>query len=267
MHGAENDLPMLYFFYREIFHSRQMLTCTFHESLCGIQFENEIFKADRSVKYGYSELIGKVAACCMRDKTRFGEYLNLTDSLGFRPAIYSANSKWVHDVVHESMFSDMLIIAQGLYFQLLRTQAEKLGEMCHQVLAPVIITPRSHSEIENVIMVYDGSLSSIRAIKTFSRLFPGVSHQKQVYILNTSSGRYHQYLDDEEALMKYARYHLPGVAFMRMEQAGLLGLLDFAVKIKNHILVQGFDKAKNSPSPDSLYRFAEDLDSALFISH
>lgn len=86
----------------------------------------------------------------------------------------------VHEIISESRFADLLVIAPDTSF-------EKHGEaiptrFVKDVLTysecPVIVAPKDFNAIDEIVFTYDGSASSVFAIKQFTYLFPGLEEKK-----------------------------------------------------------------------------------------
>ena len=86
----------------------------------------------------------------------------------------------VYEIIGESRFADLLIVSA-------ETSFEKHGEtmptrFVKDVLTyaecPVIVAPRDFNAIDEIVFTYDGSASSVFAIKQFTYLFPGLDDKK-----------------------------------------------------------------------------------------
>ncbi len=80
----------------------------------------------------------------------------------------------INELLHETMFSDLLIINSGESF----THHEEkyptrfIRDVLSNTQCPVLLTPPVYKEIEMLIFLYDGQPASIYAMKSFSYLFP-----------------------------------------------------------------------------------------------
>ena len=80
----------------------------------------------------------------------------------------------IPELKKESRYADLLIISSELFYE----QAgniepnEYLEEVLHEVECPVMIVPEKFEFPKSTILAYDGSESSVFAIKQFASLFP-----------------------------------------------------------------------------------------------
>lgn len=95
----------------------------------------------------------------------------------------------VYDIIAESRFADLLIIDAGISFEkyeeLMPTGFVK--DVLYYAECPVIVSPENFSSIDEIIFTYDGSASSVFAIKQFTYLFPGLD-EKTATVLHVSGG-------------------------------------------------------------------------------
>lgn len=75
----------------------------------------------------------------------------------------------------ESRYSDLLIIGSQLFYNYNTDKNETeqyLTKLLHHSECPVLIVPEKYEFPKNIILAYDGSSSSVYAIKQFAYLFP-----------------------------------------------------------------------------------------------
>lgn len=99
---------------------------------------------------------------------------------GVTSDVYSEKGTPLEKVLYESRFADMIILTPDLF---LTSQNETIPTtFVKQVLSkaecPTIIAPGYFKEIEEVIFCFDGSDSSLFAIKEFTHLFPHFKSRK-----------------------------------------------------------------------------------------
>lgn len=80
----------------------------------------------------------------------------------------------VEELLQESLFADLIIMDARLAFS--RMSEDELSaqfiELLTEVQCPVLVVPSKFEKIDNAILTYDGSPTSIYAIKMFSYIFP-----------------------------------------------------------------------------------------------
>lgn len=84
----------------------------------------------------------------------------------------------------ETTFADLLILGSETFFKNLGNDEpnEYLEDALHQAECPVIIVPEKFKFPQTNILAYDGSNSSVYAIKQFAYLFPDLTHNPTVLI-------------------------------------------------------------------------------------
>jgi len=87
------------------------------------------------------------------------------------------------ELITESRFADLLVIGSESFYQDEEHEInEYLQEVLQRVECPVIVVPE-HFEFPNTtILSYDGSASSVYAIKQFAYLFPELSRQPTLLV-------------------------------------------------------------------------------------
>ncbi len=87
----------------------------------------------------------------------------------------------VNEIIRETRFADMVITDAGLSFDRNKQEgipSKFVKKLLTQSECPVIISPFYFNEIEEIVFAYDGSRSSVFAIKQFTYLFPQFCDKK-----------------------------------------------------------------------------------------
>ena len=84
----------------------------------------------------------------------------------------------------ETWFADLLIIGSESFYENAGTAEhnEYLEETLHGVACPVILVPEKFDFPDNTVLAYDGSESSVYAIKQFAYLFPEFIKNKALLV-------------------------------------------------------------------------------------
>jgi nucleotide-binding universal stress UspA family protein len=98
----------------------------------------------------------------------------------------------VKEILAETRFADLLIVAPETSFH--AKQESVPGSFVKEVLSksecPVVVVPCEFSEINEIIFAYDGSASSVFALKQFTYLFPQLADEKMTIVqVNNESDR------------------------------------------------------------------------------
>lgn len=87
------------------------------------------------------------------------------------------------ELITETRFADLLVIGSESFYESSATGVnEYLQEVLQRVECPVIIVPEKFEFPDNTILCYDGSASSVYAIKQFTYLFPELSKQPTLLV-------------------------------------------------------------------------------------
>jgi hypothetical protein len=97
----------------------------------------------------------------------------------------------LRQVIEESRFADFIIIDPATSF--LEKEEKLPSSFVKEVLAhtecPVLLTPEKFDEVEEIIFCYDGSASSVFAIKQFTYLLPQYKTKNATLLEVNESGR------------------------------------------------------------------------------
>lgn len=139
----------------------------------------------------------------------------------------------------ESRFADLMIIGSQQFYDYLQQDVadEFIRDILHDVECPVIVAPENFAFPENVILAYDGTRSSVFAIKMFAYLF-GDSWKGNA-ILVYATRKLHNALPDEDYIKELASRHFSVLTFQQLELAKLDYFHTWMQDIKDPILVTG----------------------------
>lgn len=96
----------------------------------------------------------------------------------------------VSELITESRFADLMIISSELFYENLgrETQDNYLENVMHRAECPVILVPERFHIPDNIVLAYDGSASSVYAIKQFCYLFPEFTNMKTLLTFVKTGG-------------------------------------------------------------------------------
>ncbi|HVX26704.1 MAG TPA: hypothetical protein VHB70_10200 [Parafilimonas sp.] len=124
----------------------------------------------------------------------------------------------IHELKKESRFADLLIISEDAFYHL--TDAAEPGEYLKSILhvaeCPVLIVPEKFEYPENVIFAYDGSESSVYALKQFSYVLNELCNKEAMVAYEGSEeGRS---MPDEILIHELAARHFSALNFVRLDK-------------------------------------------------
>jgi hypothetical protein len=171
-----------------------------------------------------------------QNKARFRE---TCEQRGVNCYIHSNKGIPEKEVILESRFADLIIVETETTFDE-KSDAKPsyyLKKILTEAECPVIIAPPHHDDVEEILFAYDGSASSMFAIKQFTYLFPEFSTKKTI-VLQVIEGNE----DDVTLKNKIADYlkpHYASVGFKVLRGRTSDTLLAHLAQKKNTLLVMG----------------------------
>ena len=132
----------------------------------------------------------------------------------------TAHSDITHQVTSylkkESRFADLMLISGELFYESLGedTQERYIDEALIKAECPVIILPETFVAPQKIILAYDGSESSVYAIKQFAYLFPEYSNQETLLVYADVHGKE---VPDLNTVEELARLHFENLIMLKLE--------------------------------------------------
>jgi hypothetical protein len=117
----------------------------------------------------------------------------------------------------ETRFADLVIISSELFFGTHGTveSSEYLKNALHEAECPVIIVPEKFSYPQSTVLAYDGSPSSVFAIKQFAYLFPELCDNKTWLVKVGHDGE--DGLPHEENIEELAGRHFSYINLIKLD--------------------------------------------------
>jgi hypothetical protein len=144
------------------------------------------------------------------------------------------------ELIAETRFADVLIMNAATSFSGFEENIPTrfVKNILQDAGCPVIISPETFNGIDNIIFCYDGSKSSLFAIKQFSHLFPELKNKpiKIIYLNNEED------LDENEKcrITEWLTYHYNNnIEWIITQLEAKLILLDYLVKKRDDFVVMG----------------------------
>jgi len=144
-------------------------------------------------------------------------------------------------LVKESVFSDLLVVDEQISFVV--QQADRLSEFVSDILedahCPVLVVPDKKVKVENIFLCYDGTPSSVKAIKMFSYLFPEWCSKKTTLLSFNSNTSNH--ISNSENIKDLLYQHFPDLILdvEHEKRAGDAMLGFFKLHEENALIVMG----------------------------
>ncbi|WP_018615585.1 hypothetical protein [Segetibacter koreensis] len=103
------------------------------------------------------------------------------------------------ELTKESRFADLLILSSEKFYESLSKEEtiDRLKDILQATECPVLVVPENFKFPEKNILAYDGSASSVYAIKQFAYLFPELTNNESLLIFSKN---------EEEAELPYETF-------------------------------------------------------------
>ena len=145
----------------------------------------------------------------------------------------------LEELKKESRFADLMILgSQQFYANLgLKKPNDYLRNALHSTECPVVVVPEAASFPESIVLAYDGSRSSVYAIKSFALLFPHLCNRKTIIIYARHTGE--EGMPDEKLIRELAGNHFSNIRFYELEADQKKYLNTWLSDIEKPMLVSG----------------------------
>jgi hypothetical protein len=119
----------------------------------------------------------------------------------------------LHELLHESIYADLLIIKAS---ETITRYQEKpptrfIKDLLTDIQCPVFLVPEKYKAIQKIIMLYDGSPSSVYATRSFSYLFESQKHDIDIITVKSLDDSLH--VPDNKLMKEYIKRHYPDAAY------------------------------------------------------
>ena len=145
----------------------------------------------------------------------------------------------LEEMILESRFSDLIVIDPETSFQ--RVGRESAGHFIQELLpaaeCPVVVSPYQFERMDEVIFAYNGSASSVFAIKQFTYLFPMFKNKKAVMVNVNKEER--PAMVEQFKIKEWLSAHYQDVNFIILNGNASDELFGYLLGKKNAIVVLG----------------------------
>ena len=144
------------------------------------------------------------------------------------------------EILAETRFADLLIVDAETSFT--KSDRHAPGRFVKDVLdsseCPVLIAPYSFDNaVEEIVFSYNGTASSVYAVKQFTALFPELTHKK-VYVVNVRQDNTPA-IEDQFKMKEWLKAHYDNVGFVVLKGDPSDQLFGFLLEKKNAVVVMG----------------------------
>lgn len=191
---------------------------------------------------------------------------------GLNYAVHHDRNIALHELLHESIFADLLIIEKKETFTHYEEKIPTrfVRDLLSDVQCPVLVVPKTFAPLKKAVLLYDGEPSSVYAIKTFSYVFAGFD-ELAIQILTVKGIKETTHVPDNRLMKEFIKRHFPKAEFIVLRGDAETEILDeLKGKEQNFLVVLG---AYNRGMISRWYRpsmadgLMEALNKPLFIAH
>lgn len=175
------------------------------------------------------------------------------------------------EIIAESRFADLIIVDPETAFN--RRDAVMPGKFVKDVLrsaeCPVLIAPYSSGDMDEIIFAYDGSPSSVYAIRQFAHLFPDLRSTPVTIVSIRDDEEFA--LEEQFKIKEWLQAHFDTLHFEVRHDGGASDqLFAYLIEKKNAIVVMGAygrNEVSNFFRPSHANLLVKTVNLPIFISH
>ena len=150
----------------------------------------------------------------------------------------TATDNVVTEIRKESRYADLMVLGSQVFYRNLgkERQHEYLLHVLHQAECPVMLIPDEYVAPETVVITFDGSASSVYALRQFPFYFPELTEKKaiMVHAANTS-----EKIPDWDYAEELIARHYPGITIHPLVAQPTKYFDSWLMDNKNPIVVTG----------------------------
>jgi hypothetical protein len=188
-----------------------------------------------------------------------------------KPAVLVNKGEPIQEVLRESRYADLLILDPGTNFY--GDEEQMPSHFTREILAnsecPVLLAPEKATDVEEVVLCYDRSASSVYALKQFTYLLSEYK-SKRVLLLEVKPFGTDDSDSDHQRILEWLWGHYENVAYKTLSGDGRDELFTYFFMKERKLVVMGsygrsaLSKLFRRSAADSLIRA---VDLPIFITH
>jgi nucleotide-binding universal stress UspA family protein len=158
---------------------------------------DEIELADRKAT---EEAIGRFEEGCRLGKVNY--------------SVHRDKKSAFEELMHESIYADLLIIDAWETFSYIESGLPGwfIKNVLHHVHCPVMVVPKKFYPIQRLVLLYDGSPSSVHAIRMFNYVIPEMN-RLETKLVSATEDASSMHMPDNKLLKEWMKRHFPEVTY------------------------------------------------------
>jgi len=189
---------------------------------------------------------------------------------GLTCAIHNDKGFAAEEVILESRFADLVLLGKELSFPFLfdTEPSEFVKNVLSNAQCPVLVIPEDMSVVKGVIFTYNGTFSSMYAIKAFADIFPDLVAKDATVVYVCEKG--HDTIPHEKLLKEYLDSYNKNIIYKIFSGKADTVLQTYLEQKQDHITTFGaygrsrLSRFFNSSSAENILRI---MKGPLFITH
>jgi len=174
----------------------------------------------------------------------------------------------VKELHKETRYADLLVLSSAHFYENLgeMIQEEYLKDTLHKAECPVLLLPGSYTRPDNIIFAYDGSSTSMHAMRQFIYLFP---HWTELNTLVTYIDEGSNDIPDLSLIKEYTAQYFSKLAYYKLD-TGPKAYFNTWVKDKGASILVSGSYGRSAFSELFRKNFLKDMkeqEMPLFIAH
>lgn len=143
----------------------------------------------------------------------------------------------IPELTKETKYADLLLIGSETFYRNLGVGLnDYLANALHKSECPVLLVPESFVFPQSNILAYDGSDSSVYAIKQFAYLFPELCDNPTLLVYCED---HDETIPAKEYIQELTEAHFSNLQILRLETDPRKGFKNWIAEKKNSILISG----------------------------
>jgi hypothetical protein len=140
----------------------------------------------------------------------------------------------------ETRFADLLLLGSEEFYRNMGTKVPNayVRDAMHSAECPIVIVPEKFNFPESVVLAYDGSESSVFAIKQFAYLFPDLANLPTL-LVTADKKQLSNDFPEQANIEELAARHFSQLTFMKLEFDPQEYFATWMMERKSSILVSG----------------------------
>lgn len=159
---------------------------------------------------------------------------------GVEAEVYVDKGEPIQEAIFESRFADLLVVDPSISFY--EKEDGLPSHLVKEILAnaecPVLLAPEQFGSVEEIIFCYDGSASSVYAIKQFTYLMSHLKHNKLILLEVNSSGK-EEFTDSHRRMLEWLKAHYASVSCHSLQGNAHDELFTYFFMKQNKLIVMG----------------------------